>query len=335
LALVSNPHDKFFKAVFSGIEHARSELVSVLPPAVVRAVDWTSLTLISGEHTDAVGGESLESDLLFTARLEDAPALLYLLFEHQSSVDRTMPFRLLRYMTRVWERFAKDAPSERLPIIIPLVLHHGERGWTAATQFRDLLEVPEQLAETLAPFIPDFTYVLDDLCKLDDDALRGRALTDLARVALLIMQRCRESKDPGAILRPWAQTLVGVLTAPNGREALRLVARYTAEVSDAEPEPIFDFFAELGPEAKEIFMTTADRLRERGIVEGHSRGIAEGRILGIAEGQAALLARQLGRKFGPLSETIHQRLKDADLAELELWADRLLAAESLEEVFKA
>jgi predicted transposase YdaD len=104
---------------------------------------------------------------------------------------------------------------------------------------------------------------------------------------------------------------------------LQLVARYTAEVSDAEPEPIFDFFAELGPEAKEIFMTTADRLRQ----EGHTRG--------IVEGQATLLARQLGRKFGPLSEMIHQRLKSADLAELELWADRLLAANSLEDVFKA
>lgn len=327
---MSSPHDKFFKAVFSGIEHARSELVSVLPQAVVRAVDWTTLTLISGEYTDLVGGESLESDLLFTAQLDDTPALLYLLFEHQSSVDRTMPFRLLRYMTRIWERCAKEAPSERLPIIIPLVLHHGERSWNAATQFRHLVQVPERLAEALAPFIPDFTYVLDDLCKLDDDALRGRALTDLARVALLIMQRCRESKDPGAILRPWAQALVGVLTAPNGREALQLVARYTAEVSDAEPELVFDFFAELGPEAKEMFMTTADRLRE----QGHSRGIAEGRNLGIAEGQAALLARQLGRKFGPLSETIHQRLKSANLAELELWADRVLAASSLDEVFE-
>jgi hypothetical protein len=81
--------------------------------------------------------------------------------------------------------------------------------------------------------------VLDDLSKLDDHALRQRALTDLARVALVVMQRCRESKVPGAILPPWVQTLVGVLTAAHSREALQLVARYPAEVSDAEPELVY------------------------------------------------------------------------------------------------
>jgi predicted transposase/invertase (TIGR01784 family) len=320
---MSNPHDKFFKAVFSGIEHARGELASVLPAAIARAIDWSSLTLISGEHTDLTA-ESLESDLLFTAQLDGDKALLYFLFEHQSSADRTMPFRLLRYMTRIWERFAKDAPGERLPIIIPLVLHHAERSWTFTTQFRDLLRVPERLAQAVAPFVPDFTFVLDDLSKLDEHALRHRALTDLARIALVVMQRCRESKDPGTILRPWVQTLVGVLTAPNGREALQLVARYTAEVSDAEPELIYRFFAELGPEAEEIFMTTADRLRE----QGRQLGVAEGRTEGIAR----TLTRQLTLKFGPLSAAALARIQAAAPEELERWTDRVLTAGSLEDV---
>ena len=82
------------------------------------------------------------------------------------------------------------------------------------------------------------------------------------------------------------------LRAPNGREALQLVARYTAEVSDAEPELVYRFFVELGPDAEEIFMTTADRLRE----QGRSLGLAEGRAHGIAEGRAAGVAAMLVRQ---------------------------------------
>jgi hypothetical protein len=223
-------------------------------------------------------------------------------------------------------RFAKDAPGERLPVIIPLVLYHGERAWMGTTQFRDLLHVPEQLAGTVAPFVPDFTYVLDDLSKLDDQALRQRALTDLARVALIVLQRCRDSHDPGAVLRPWAQTLIAVLAAPHGREALQLVARYTAEVSDATPELVYRFFVELGPQAEEIFMTTADRLREQGMAQG----MAEGRAQGIA----ATLTRLLNLKFGPLPAPALALIQGAAPEELERWIDRVLTANSLDEVLE-
>ena len=241
--------------------------------------------------------------------------------------------------------------EERLPSIVPVVLYHGERGWTASTQFRDALCVPERLADLVAPFVPDFTYILDDLSKLDDQALRRRALTDLARIALVVLRRCRDSADPGSILRPWAQTLVGVLSAPHGREALQLVARYTVEVSDAEPELVYRFFVELGPDAEEIFMTTADRLREQGrslglaegrahgLAEGRAHGIAEGRAHGIAEGRAAgvaaTLVRQLSLKFGPLPAAALARIQAATPEQLERWTDGVLTAGSLDDVIES
>ncbi|MGQ0504334.1 MAG: Rpn family recombination-promoting nuclease/putative transposase, partial [Myxococcaceae bacterium] len=42
-----------------------------------------------------------------------------LLFEHQSGVDAMMPFRLLCYVTRVWERWLKENPkARRLPPVV-------------------------------------------------------------------------------------------------------------------------------------------------------------------------------------------------------------------------
>lgn len=69
--------------------------------------------------------------------------------------------------------------------------------------------------------------------------------------------------------------------------------------------------------------------RNEGRVEGRVEGRAEGRI----EGEAEVVRRQLERRFGPLPEGARTRLAAADADTLLRWADRLLDARSLDEVF--
>lgn len=63
--------------------------------------------------------------------------------------------------------------------------------------------------------------------------------------------------------------------------------------------------------------------------KGLEKGIEKGRI----EGEGIILHRLLTRRFGPLSPEILERLARADTAQLETWADRVLDACSLDEVF--
>jgi hypothetical protein len=104
------------------------------------------------------------------------------------------------------------------------------------------------------------------------------------------------------------------------------VARYTAEVSDADTELVYSFFVELGPDAEEIIMSTADRWRE----QGRTAGLAEGRAAGVA----ATLIRQLNLKFGPLSASALARVQAASSEDLERWTDRVLTAASLDDVIE-
>jgi len=69
--------------------------------------------------------------------------------------------------------------------------------------------------------------------------------------------------------------------------------------------------------------------RQEGLQEGRQEGIQ----IGESRGRAALLARQFRLKFGPLSEAAQQRLQRADEAQLDAWAERILSARSLDEVF--
>lgn len=78
------------------------------------------------------------------------------------------------------------------------------------------------------------------------------------------------------------------------------------------------------------YVTSVERLAiKRGIEQGLERGLERGR----AEGRAALLGRQLTRRFGSLPAAITERLAHANAEQLDLWAERVLDADSLDEVF--
>lgn len=51
------------------------------------------------------------------------------------------------------------------------------------------------------------------------------------------------------------------------------------------------------------------------------------------EGESALMNRLLTRRFGPLPKEVQARLATASTRQLEHWADRVLDAASLDEVF--
>src|SRR5690606_36224546 len=72
---------------------------------------------------------------------------------------------------------------------------------------------------------------------------------------------------------------------------------------------------------------------EQGIQKGIEKGIEQGIEQGELQGERSMLTRQLVRRFGPLDETTRQRLQGASRAELEGWADNILDAKALEEVF--
>jgi hypothetical protein len=65
-----------------------------------------------------------------------------------------------------------------------------------------------------------------------------------------------------------------------------------------------------------------------------SEGRAEGVATGRAEGAASVLAKLMALKFGALDLATAERLRSASTAELERWAEHLLTASSLEDVFR-
>jgi len=161
------PHDALFKKTFSEVEHAAAEFRAVLPAELVSRTDFSTLALSPGSYVDeALSGS--QSDLLFSVRVSGKPALLYVLFEHQSSPDKLMPLRLLGYIVRILVRYVDEAKAGGdkaggdtlpLPAVIPVVLHHGKSGWAVATRLEELpwlpmSRLPPLSAERSTPLSP-------------------------------------------------------------------------------------------------------------------------------------------------------------------------------------
>jgi hypothetical protein len=104
---------------------------------------------------------------------------------------------------------------------------------------------------------------------------------------------------------------------------------------------VLDWMMRLPPHLKQRLWQDVDALDEEKRMafvntweeRGIQKGIAQGIEKGITLGEAALLERQLSRRFGPLPDDIRLHLCSATLDQLQTWGDRVLDAATLCEVF--
>jgi predicted transposase/invertase (TIGR01784 family) len=317
-------HDAFFKSMLSQAEQAASLLHQILPASITARLDLPALTLCSGSVVDEALKER-QSDLLFSTTLTGRPALIYLLFEHQSRTDPRMTFRLLRYMVRIWERWQEENPAAaRLPIILPVVLHHSASGWTGSTAFEDLLDADAPTLAAMADHVPRFRFVLEDISHESDEALRARAVTALVKLSLWCLRHAREPEELVERLGQWAD-LVREVRQAQGAAALVKIMRYILATNEpAKPEHlVIKLIAAVGEEDKEEIVTAADQLIERGRAQGREQERRE------------ILLDQLRARFGALSDEVVGRVKNADMGTLRVWSLKVLTAPALADVLVA
>ena len=325
----SNPHDALFKDVFGDPAHARGALRSVMPPALAEALDWSSLARQPGSFVDPALREQ-HTDLLFSVTWRSGgAALIFFLFEHQSTVDPAMGYRLLRYQLRIWERWRATRPDEkRLPAILPVVLYHGTSPWSAPRSFSALFDLPSHVRPAIERSMVNFDYIVDDLSAIRDDELRARAaLTALGKLVELCFKHSRNRDEFLELLEGWGALMHEVMDAPNGLEALRHVMGYILQVHDHKASVIAAVVERAaGPEAKEAIMTEGERLIQQGVQQGIQQG--------VQQGQRDLLLLVLKGRFGTAVDAEAElRLATASAEQLARWALRFHAAASLSELF--
>ena len=321
MSLPNTPHDALFRALVSSPARAEALLTEYLPQEISDLLDpGTPPEAMEGSFVDADAART-QCDALFRVKLRTGhEARIYALLEHKSTVDATAPLQILKYMVNIWLREIEAGTArDKLPPIIPLIFFHGQERWTAARSVMEMIDAPEELA----PFLRDFAYLLHDLGEIEP---LGLSRAPEVRAGLLALKVVHFDDIPPDFL----DLMTGGALA--GSEFERHILRYIVERMNMTPPMLEASLRRTKPDRWEALMGT---VAEAWIEQGRAEGIEKGLAQGIEKGQAGLLLRQLERRFGALPESVRQRVRDASVSELEVWAETVLDAASLEEVMAA
>ena len=178
--------------------------------------------------------------------------------------------------------------------------------------------------------------VLADLAapELARALLRARADdADTVSETLLEILHGATRADADALLDDWASRLRPLHNEPAGWSTLVAALCYLAQVSGI-PKPHLASAADALPEpTKETFMTAA----QEWMLEGMEKGLAKGRQEGREEGERAALALvvlvQARLRFRDIPAETVARIEAAPKSELNGWIERILTAETLDELF--
>jgi putative YhgA-like transposase/uncharacterized protein DUF4351 len=303
----ANIHDAFFKKVLGDPESVATFLREHLPSDVA--------TLLGPERPEPVESSFVDeelaqhqSDLLFRVHLRSgADALAYVLMEHKSSPDPLARLQLLRYIVRIlvsWYERHKRLP---LPPVLPLIAHHGPKGWRLSCEFADLFgEIPTPIRQ----YLPSFRHALVDLALIDDGALSAQVRL---RAFLKALKYVLRSELPMRI-----PVLLAEAPALENADVI-LILKYILK----GPVAVSD----------DLVHAALQRLvpnRENQIMGPFGQKYFDD---GMAKGQASALARLLEKRFGAVPSGIRERISSADRASLENWLERVLDAPDLQSVF--
>jgi hypothetical protein len=220
-------------------------------------------------------------------------------------------------------------------VIVPVVIYHGPRPWSAPRDMHALYGLSEELGAALGPHVLSCTLIIDDLCAVEDESLRSRRMDAHGRLYLFALARAAR-KDFLDRLSAWESVLCEVFDS--GPERILPFRVYTDKVHRYTDRDTIRkrIAAVLGPERENAMQTFYEMVVQEGFDKGFDKGLEKGReevLKERLEGQRAMLLRLLGRRFGAVPEPIAARVAAATPPEVERWGDRVLDAASLDDVF--
>ncbi|PZD57499.1 ISNCY family transposase, partial [Pantoea ananatis] len=268
------PHDATFRQFLTQPEIAR-DFMELHLPAELRAVcDLSTLKLESGSFVEDDLRQYF-SDVLYslkTAQGDDG--YVHVLIEHQSSPDKHMAFRLLRYAVAAMQRHL-EAGHKKLPLVIPVLFYTGKRRpYPYSTRWLDDFTDP-----ALANRLYSTAFPLVDVTIIPDEEIAEHR----SMAALTLLQKHIHQRD----LAELVDKLVPVLLAGylSSSQVVSLIHYIVQAGETADAEALVRELAHRVPQHGDALMTIAQQLEQKGMEKGMEKGIQLGREEGRSEGE--------------------------------------------------
>ncbi|MCS0807036.1 DUF4351 domain-containing protein [Massilia agilis] len=289
------------------------EFIAFYFPAAYRAINWTIPHVFLEQELaqvvhDAETGKRRVDKLARVALLDGAEEWVLVHVDVQGNYDSNFAERVFIYNYRIYDRY-------RRPVASLVVLADGSAKWSPDSFSYSLLGCAMGIrfpTAKLNGFAPRLEQLLGD-----------ENVFALVTAAHLLTQQTRGQH----VQRRDAKFRLARLLYERKWDKQRIVDLFS----------VIDWMMYLPPGLQKQLMDDINGLeKERGMPYMNSferRGLERGREEGRKEALSDLLTRQLEKRFGQLPDSIQERLKEAEPADLQHWGETLLDAPTLDQVF--
>ncbi len=278
--------DRSVRRLLQNGENVRGVL-EIVAADIAERIDFSQLVPLPRSLLPEVLREQ-EADSVFRVpfRTETATEalLIYLLVEHQSTVDATMGFRVLFYMMLIWDAHRRQwehdkvpKPARRLPPILPIVFYTGEREWKTPLTLEALMDIPAELAR----FVPAFETLFLSVKQTDVATLTQTHHPFGWLLTVLQKERADEAEIRDALRTAIAHLdEFDTVGAEQRREAivyfLLLILHRRPLSEQSGLVTLVEQLAEDKMEVKQMAETMAEVLVQQGLKQGIEQGIEQG-----------------------------------------------------------
>ena len=266
------PHDATFRQFLTQPDIARDFMKLHLPAELQAICDLSTLKLESGSFVEDDLRQYF-SDVLYSLKTTGGDGYVHVLIEHQSSPDRHMAFRLIRYAVAAMQRHL-EAGHKKLPLVIPVLFYTGKRSpYPYSTRWLDEFDDP-----AVAEKLYGGSFPLTDITVIpDDDIMNHRSMA-----ALTLLQKHIHQRDVATLTDRLATLLMADYLSSS---QVAVLIHYLLQAGEsADSEAFVRELAQRVPQHGDALMTIAQQLEQKGIEKGRMEGRQEGIQLGEQRG---------------------------------------------------
>lgn len=290
---VENAHDKLFKSLLDDKEELKTFITKFVGINILNEeIEKCNNNYITNKY------KLYEADMVY--KIKEKP--IYFLIEHQSTVDKNMPYRIFNYYIQEVNE-VKDRGNERSPLIIPIVLYTGEEKWKAKKLYSETIEKQYGILKKYV----EMEYELVDINSYTEEELlqtntlltyamlieKNRGRDSLVTVLEKISRVCGTNKN-----RKKMQGIINYILYPILQEDTEKMLKKFKMKEELNMKTAQDYIRE---EIRELKRKAIEEGlaegRKKGREEGREEGRKEGRVEGMEKEQKCIIINMLKNKL--------------------------------------
>lgn len=268
----SKIHDRFFKKSMTDLGLAREFFLEYLPAHVSKDIDFSTLRQEKEEFLDHVLRPG-QIDVLYSVKFKKKDLYIWPLVEHQSTQDRFLPFRVLKYALRICEyHLNKDKTNKELPLVLPFVYFTGREPYKEPLSLWELFPEPALAKDFLGGPLR-----LIELRSIPDATLRSQHALGLAS---LFMKHIGD--DDILLFLKLIRLEIYKMSVENFTLIENAFWYILEKAESCDEEKVIEAFRDsVADDKRDNIMTIAESLKKKGmeigLLQGKQEGLKEGR----------------------------------------------------------